>query len=385
MILIKGRLVTPDKVFKGTITIENGRVVDFGGQPSDKNKVYDFGDALVVPGFIDVHNHGIAEFGAFELDEIIGMSETEIKFGITSFLPGEASLTDEQYLQFGRNVRQAQKLVNGTGARIIGAHFEGPFINPDRKGGMDSAYLKPMNLRLCQRFIEEVGDVLKLMTLSPELQGSQEVIRLLKKNNCVVSIGHSNAERADLKRAFDSGLTHVCHLFNTFLRPEDIDTGVWEPGLAEEVLVNHTLNCEVICDMHHVHPTFVKLAIKMLAPDRFIAITDSLPGAGLPEGEYSLADGRVFTTKGGVARLLSNNTVVGSVITMNHTFANLVEKCNVDPIIASRFTSTNAARALGIDNELGSIEVGKQADIAVLDSQYNCIATFIGGCLLYKA
>ena len=123
----------------------------------------------------------------------------------------------------------------------------------------------------------------------------------------------------------------------------------------------------------------------MLAPDRFIAITDSLPGAGLPEGEYSLADGRVFTTKGGVARLLSNNTVVGSVITMNHTFANLVEKCNVDPIIASRFTSTNAARALGIDNELGSIEVGKQADIAVLDSQYNCIATFIGGCLLYKA
>ncbi len=125
------------------------------------------------------------------------------------------------------------------------------------------------------------------------------------------------------------------------------------------------------------------MSAKILGPDRFVAITDSLPGAGLPPGKYRMVDGREFSNGSGLARLTSNNTVVGSVLTMNRAFGNLVEACGLDPVMAVRFTSGNPARVLGLENEYGSISAGKCADLTVLDREYNCVATFLHGEMVY--
>ncbi len=384
MITITGRIVTPTETHAGTVRVEDGRIAQVGPDIPAEGKIHDFGDALVVPGFIDVHMHGITEFETFDVEAIVGSSLAELRFGTTGFLPTVASLTEQQYLQFGKNVRQAQEQAKGRGARILGGHFEGPFINPANKGGMDATRLGPMDVGRCQRYIDQAGEAMKLMTLSPELPGSEAVISLLRKHGCVISLGHSRASEDDLNRAVKAGLTQVCHLFNTFLRTGESEPGVWKPGLVERILANESLNCEVICDMHHVAPLYVKLAAKALGPERFLAITDSGRGAGIAAAQYVMVDGRKTTTHGGAARLLETGVLIGSVLTMNRAFANLVELCGIDLVSAGRFTSSNPARAMGIDADLGSLQVGKQADIAVLDGQYECLATFVGGQLLYE-
>jgi len=380
---VKGRIVTPTGVIDGCVALAGGRIVDVGPEARGGGEAYDFGPSLVVPGFIDVHMHGLGRHDVFEAADLVEVARLQATFGTTGFLPSVASLSMERYLEFGQNVRKAREAAGPEAARILGAHFEGPFINPEAKAGMDAAYLRPVDLGECQTYLDEAGDVLKLMTLSPELPGAVELIKLLRKQGVVASLGHSRAGKRELEAAMQAGLNHVCHLFNAF-EHAPMHAG-WQhpPNLAISILAGDRLNCEVVCDMFHVVPEYVRLAAKALGPDRFLAITDSLPGAGLEPGEYTMIDGREFTTREGVARLTSDGTVVGSVITLNRGFANLIQRCGIDPVTAARYTSTNAARALGLAERLGSIESGKQADLAVLDADYRCVATFLAGQMVY--
>ncbi len=383
MTTAKGKIVTPAGVVDGCVAFEHGRIVEIGPSVRSGSNGFDFGAALIVPGFIDLHMHGLGQFRVFQVSEIVEVAQLELSYGTTGFLPTIGSLPPEQYVEFGHNVCKAQKESGPRAAKILGAHYEGPFINPQGKGGMDEAYLRPVDLQECKEYIDQANGALKLMTLSPELKGGEALIKLLRKYNIVASLGHSRASEEDLRVAVKAGLRQVCHLFNAFERSSLRDGWQWAPGLLEHILVTNELNCELICDMFHVLPEYVKLTANMLGPNRFIAITDSMQGAGLRPGKYKMVDGREFTTEGPVARLTSTGTVVGSILTMNRAFANLVERCNLDLVTASRFTSTNAARALGISDRLGSIEVGKCANLAVLDSDYHCMACFVEGRLVY--
>ena len=383
MITVKGNVVGVEQAGKGAITLENGRIAQVAGTGGAKGKTLDFGDCWIVPGFVDTHTHGIGVHRMLGLDGLVGAAQVEPSFGVTSFLPSAGCLAEAGYVQFGDDVRVAQTLVQERGARILGCHFEGPFINPASRGGMELEYLRAMDGAECGRYIAAAGDVLKLMTLSPELDGGDEIIRLLRARGIVVSLGHSAAELADLTRALDAGVTHVCHLFNTFKKRE-MTGWQWEPGLLEHILVSDRLSCEVICDLQHVLPTYVQLAAKVLGPDRFVAITDGVQGAGLEPGEYQLHDGQEFSSRTGVARLVSDESeVVGSVLSMNRAFGNLIDACGMSVVVAARFTATNAARVLGLERELGSIEVGKRADIAVIDKDFECVVTFVDGKCVY--
>lgn len=381
---IKGRIVTPDGIVNGTITVDKGRITRVEPASATYREVLDYGSNLIVPGFIDVHLHGIGPYTLFGEEDIVGAAKLQLKYGTTAFLPTAASLTDMEYIEFANNTANAQKRAKGKGAEIVGSHFEGPFINPAKKGGMDADFLQPMSLENCRRYVET--GVLKYMTLSPELADSEDVIRHLVKNGVVVSLGHTKATREEMLHATAAGTSSVCHLFNTFDRTGEVEPGVWKPGLVESILVNEKLSCELICDMQHVLPEYVHLAEASLRPDRFIAITDSMTGAGLPPGDYQMVDGRWYSTKSGAGRLRDEplkNGLVGSVITMDRAFANLVEVCGFDPVAASRYTSTNAARLLGLDHEMGTIEPGRKANLAVLNDHYECVATFIEGEKLY--
>lgn len=383
---IGGKLVLPSGTFDGVLEIEDGRIARVlpGGTAAGRE---DFSGCLVVPGFIDVHMHGLARHDVFETDDMVGIARMQTRFGTTGFLPTAASLSRERFGAFGRHVRAAQRAADGRGARILGAHFEGPFVNPAAKGGMDEAFLRPVDLGECQWYLDESEGAMRLMTVAPELPGSMELIRLLRGHGVVVSIGHSRAAPAELGQAIDAGLSLVCHLFNAFEREGDDPAWPWRRGLLDAVLAERRLAAEVNGDMIHVRPEHVRLAVERFGPDRFVAITDSVPGAVLPPGEYKMIDGRRLSTASGAARLVSNGTLVGSAIAMDRVFANLVRHCGVDPADAARFTSTNAARVLGLAGEIGSLEPGKAADLAVLDAEadYRCVATFVGGQKVHEA
>ena len=384
MTTLSGRLVLPTGVNPGTLEIENGRIarIVLGQRPVTD---YSFQDHLIVPGFIDTHIHGLGHHGIFEIDDLLAISRMQVRYGTTGFLPTAASLPIGRFRAFGQNVLTASQANRDTpSSRILGSHFEGPFINPAAKGGMDPEYLRPVDLDECRSYLEITDGSMKIMTVAPELPGSSELIRLLRRHNVVVSIGHSRANREQLDTAVEAGLTMVCHLFNAFEREGDDKDWPWRRGLLDAILENPYLCPEVNCDMIHVRPEHVRLAIERFGPDRFLAITDSVTGAGFEPGEYQLTDGRVFSTREGVARLVSNGTMVGSIATMDRVFKNLVQQCGVSFEDAARFTSTNAARVLGFGETLGSIEVGKQADLTVLDTDFIPVATFVAGQKAYE-
>jgi N-acetylglucosamine-6-phosphate deacetylase len=384
MIKIRGNIVTPSAICKETIAVSNGRIISIADDKKSEGEFYDFGDAWILPGFIDVHMHGLHEFGMANAKDIIKVAQIEPSYGTTSVLPTAFCLSAEKYCEFGYNAIAARQEKGENAARIPGVHFEGPFINPERKAGMNADYLRPVNLDECRQYLDCLGNMLKIMVISPELAGSVDVIKYLCSHHIVVSLGHSNATDRELEAAQAVGLSHVCHLFNAFERTNLIDGWRWKPGLIDAILASDNLTCEVICDMFHVLPEFIKLAAKLLGPDRFVAITDCMPGTGLNPGEYILPDGRKYTTRDAVARLVPDGTVMGSILTMNKALRNLVEVCGFDIVTASKFTSTNPARVIGYDKIIGSIEVGKMADIAVLDDEFNCICTFIEGRKVYK-
>ena len=374
-----GKIVTPDKVKNGNVFIDAGRIAGIEFTDSSVGADHIFSNAYILPGFIDIHMHGQGDHGIFNVEDLVGIAKNQLQFGTTGFLPSAASLTEEKYIEFASNVKIAQSEVPQTSGRIFGAHFEGPFINPLRKGGMDADFLRLPDVSECKRYIDAAGDVIKIMTLSPELEGSNTIISLLKESKIVASLGHSSAIKEDLEEAVQAGLSHICHLFNTFEKEKNKDGWQWRPGLLEAILNNDAVTVELICDMKHVLPEYIKLAIRACGDDRIVTITDSMQGAGFNPGKYTMTDGREYSTFDGIGKLTSDGTIVGSVLTMDKAFANLVNICGLEIERVSRFTSANPAKVLGVDKDFGTIEIGKYADLAVLDFDLNCIATFIEG------
>ena len=315
------------------------------------------------------------------------MARLEPQYGTTAFLPTGAAMSIEQYVALGKNARQAIGKVKGQGARIPGVHLEGPFINPKSSGAMDATTRRPISLDEARIYVEQIGEMLKIFTFSPELDGGIELIQYLRSNGIVAALGHSIASGEQLSTFVDAGLSHVVHMLNTFVPSGEKEAGVLKAGLIEKILTNDALTCEFICDMQHVAPELVKIASGILGESRFIAITDSLCGAGLDDGIYSFPDGAPYRISDGVARLhggKQDGCLAGSVLTLNKAFANLVEICGIDPVLAAKYTSINAARLLGMDQKIGSLEPGKYADIAVLNQDYQCLATYINGNLVYQ-
>jgi len=382
---IQGRIVTPTEIFHGWMQIENGRIQQITPEPPESPAQFDFGDALVLPGFIDLHTHGLGEFEPLDAAGIAGMARLEPWYGTTGFLPTGAAMSTEQYIALGQNARTAQKRVQGHGAKIFGVHLEGPFINPQSSGAMDPSTRRPITLTEARMYVEALGDGLKILTFSPELDGGLELLHYLKTNGVTAALGHSVAEGERMAEFVTAGLRHVVHLLNAFVPSGEKEPGVLKAGLIEHILLS-PVTCELICDLQHVAPEWIKLAAKILGPDRFVAITDSLYGAGQPDGIYAFPNGGKYRVAGGVARLVEGRyagCLAGSVLTMNRAFGNLIG-CGIDPVLAAKFTATNAARVIGIEAETGSIAPGKWADLTVLDFNFQCLATFINGEIVYQ-
>lgn len=341
----------------------------------------------VLPGFIDVHLHGI--FRGDATPEMVNfMAEQAPQSGLTVMCPAMASDSPENMLAFIQKVRDLMRDPAPGSVKLAGSHLEGPYLDFAHRGGMNEIFLRDVNFDEIRSWLDEADNTLKIVTIAPEIPNGLAAVKLLADAGVRVSAGHTAMKVSDVEKFIAAGGSGICHLFDTFDgRP--VENGVSQVALADEVLVNDELFIELITDGFHVPPALLKLAVRAAGVDRIIGITDSLCGTGLPDGAFPMTDaGREFVLKNGdVCRLKDDPAViVGSCLTQSQAFYNLTERFRiVNEVDACKILSTNPARYLALENQNGRLQPGFCADITVLKSDKRSVrATVINGVGVYS-
>jgi len=402
-------LILPDRIATGqTLVVEDGRIVDIVSglrEVAAAEARIDCGGCLIAPGFIDVHVHGVAGVDVLDGAGAVDLVAAKLpRWGVTAFCPtsiacGPGDL-DRLLDQVG-DVRRAP-LARGR-ARVLPAHLESNFINPDYRGAQPATCLRsPVDgdparraagagadasppaegeddysardiLAVIDRRRADVG----VLTLASEIEGGLALTRALVASGLRVSLGHSGATFEQAQEAIAAGATQATHLFNRMRAMTHR-----EPGLVGAVLASEDIAAEIVCDGHHVHPAVMRVAISAKRPSRVMAITDGTAGSGLPVGSRARLGGRAITVAE-VARL-DDGTMAGSVATMDRVFACLVGACGLDLVSAAAMCATTPAREMGLHGT-GLIAPGAVADLVVLDSRLGVVETWVGGAVAWSA
>jgi N-acetylglucosamine-6-phosphate deacetylase len=403
-ILLAGAdVVLPDRVASGlTLVLEGDRIVDLvGGSPgaSPGDRRVDLSGHLVVPGFIDVHVHGV--FGADALDgpgAVAAIANRLPRWGVTAFCPTTTACSPAALDACLSEVAALRGAASGLAARVLPAHLESNFLNPAFRGAQPAACLRTgatiagapgagtsadepelqdftaaQILDVIDRRRADIG----ILTLAPEIDGGLDLVRRFSAMGIRVSLGHSGASYDEAQAAIAAGARGATHLFNRMGPMTHRD-----PGLAGAVLASEEVAAEIICDGHHVHPAMMSVAIAAKGTSRTLAISDGTAGSGLPPGSKVTLGGQPITVED-VARL-ADGTMAGSVITLDQAFARLVSACGLDLLSAAELCSTTPARELGLTG-LGVIAPGAIADLAVLDARLRVVATWVGGAEVWNS
>ena len=383
LLLKNAKIVLEDRVIEGDILTAGGIIRDIIEKGSSvkpealevKNSI-DLDGKYVVPGFIDVHIHG--SNGADAMDGTAEALKTISSYvatkGTTKFLATTLTSSKEELINVLKIAAELQnKEIDG--ATIFGVHMEGPYFDIEYKGAQNEKYMKPATEKEIKEYLDVKPGLVKLMSLSPHTEESIRTVKFLRENGVIVSVGHSAAKFNDVMKAIEAGLSHSTHTFNGM-------RGInhREPGVAGAALISDKVNAEVIFDKVHIHPEIVRLMLKAKGTDKVVCITDAMAATGLPNGDYKLGELDVYV-KDGQARLKSNDSLAGSVLTLDKAFRNVIELGY--PIYeAVKVTSTNAAKEFGLN--AGVIEIGKEADFAILDNSYNVDMTIVNGNIKYQ-
>lgn len=334
--------------------------------------------AIVLPGFIDEHVHGAGGADAMDgsCEALAKIADTLAEEGTTGFLATTMTQSPENITAALAAVKNFHENQNGKGARLLGAHLEGPFIAAAHKGAQPLEYVAKPSIPQFDKYNSACGDLIKIVTLAPEETGAEELIEHLSKLGIVASIGHTGAKYKDIERAIECGARHITHTYNAQspLHHREI-------GTVGSALLSDELSCELICDTIHVSVPAMKLLVKCKKKDKLILITDAIRAKGLSDGVSELG-GQTVYVKNGEARL-ADGTLAGSVLRMNRAVQNLVEKVGVSLTDAVDCATKNPAKSLGLFPETGSIEKGKRADFAVLSPAFDVIMTVRGGQIVY--
>jgi N-acetylglucosamine-6-phosphate deacetylase len=333
----------------------------------------------LLPGFVDVHVHGGGGHDAMSgtREALEGMSKFHARHGTTSFLATTVCAPEKELL----NVVRCAKEAAGSrmpGAELLGVHLEGPFLNVVRGGAQNPAYVRPMNPEEMQRYLDEAGGNVRLVTLAPELTGAEEIIRYLRSRDVTVSAGHTDATFEEMELAVRWGVTHVTHQFNG-QRPFHHR----EPGAAGAGLLLPELTIELIADGIHLHPGTIALAFAAKPEDRIAFVTDAVLCAGCPDGEYEL-EGLPVKLDDGAVMLLNGGGLAGSTLTMNRAFGNVLRFTGL-PMerVLPGFTHV-PARQIGMDRRKGKLQPGADADFILVDDDGEISRTFVRGVEVYS-
>ncbi len=335
---------------------------------------------VVLPGFIDMHIHGAGGSDAMDGTEeaVAHMADCLPKEGTTSFLATTMTQSPENIEQALQAIHRYSQSGNNPGsADVIGIHLEGPFVNPSKAGAQPVQYIINPDIELFKKWYEVSGHTIKQVTFAPEEPGGKELVELLVQEGIIPSIGHTGATYQEATEAIALGASQATHLFNqmTGLHHRDI-------GAAGASLMNENIYAELIVDGIHVSPEMVNLSLKLKGVDRTILITDAMRAKGLSDGKYDLGGQDVFV-KGKEARL-EDGALAGSILKMNDALKNMVAFTGCSLRDAVQMAAVNPAKQLNIYDKKGSVAVGKDADLVILDKDYQVRTTICRGKIAYR-
>lgn len=373
------RVCLPEKLVTGYIGMTNGEIVEIGeGEPSlQYDQEVDGNHQYALPGFIDGHIHGAA--GADTMD-----ATQESLHNMADWLPNEGTTTflattitqDNEAIEAA--LEQIHLFTNQAGeAELIGVHLEGPFVNPVKAGAQPLAHIRKPDTELFRKWQKLSGDKIKVVTLAPECDEDYELTQLLASEQITASAGHTDSSFQQIKDAAEQGISQLTHLCNQMNGIHHRDVGAVGAGFLLP-----TLRSELIADGIHVAPEMLRLIYQNVGAERLILITDSLRGKGLEDGTYDLG-GQAVTVKEGKA-LLPDGTLAGSMLQMKDAVRNMATFADVSVADIVMMTAENPAKQYGIYDRKGSLAIGKDADIVLLDDQLTLQATYCRGILAYQ-
>ncbi|WIM39408.1 N-acetylglucosamine-6-phosphate deacetylase [Paenibacillus sp. PK4536] len=381
--IIHGRVVTPTKVIEnGTVQVQDQTITYVGSTANapiwKEQTTYDAKSGLVIPGFIDIHVHG--GMGADFMDSDPHVLDTITSFhasqGTTALL---ATTMTAPHADIDHVLEQVYAYMqNGKmpGAQIEGVHLEGPFISPKWPGAQNPEHIVLPNIEWLEQWESRYPGLIKQLTLAPEREGALELISWLRQHDITAAAGHTDASYEEIMLAVEQGLNHAVHTFNAMTPLHHR-----KPGVAGAVLSTPAIHAEIIADGIHVHPAAVSILAQLKQQDNLILITDAMSAAGLGDGEYMLGDQPVKVLNGIATLPDDSGTLAGSRLTMIEGFRFLIQQVGLSILQASAAGSGNPARELGLYEQTGSLEIGKRADILVLNPDMELQHIFIKGLL----
>ena len=371
-----GTLVLPDHLEHDVhLVLNSGKIQDIIKTPSANAPIIDAGNHIVAPGFIDIHVHGA--MGSDTMDASAQSLTTMAQFfaahGVTSFLPTTMTAPSAEIASALAAVLAAVgQVMNKQGAgeaQILGAHVEGPFINPARCGAQSPEFMRPADPAEYLPWFE--SGVVKLITVAPEMPGVMALIADATRHRVIVAIGHTDASYEQAQTAFAVGANQCTHTYNAMRGLHHR-----EPGALGAVMANASVYAQLIADNIHVHPGAMAALYRCKGADKLVVITDAMEATGQGDGEFKLGAQRVFV-RDGIARLM-DGTLAGSTLTMDVAFRNTIAATGCSLIEASRMCSHTPACAIGLGERKGLIAPGYDADLVFLDQDLRVVRTWAG-------
>ncbi len=365
-------------ITKKTILIEDGKIVKILDECDNEDLIELTDDKIVVPGFIDKHVHGGNNSDGMysTLDDARNISKTIAAEGVTSYLITTMTQSKENITAALKNAKEFIESYNYEGAKPIGIHLEGPFISKKYKGAQIESCIVPCDVETFKYYQEVSGNYIKQVTLAYEENG-KELVNYLRDTKVVASLGHTDATCDQALEGVQEGITSFTHTYNA-MKPLHHR----EAGVVGAALLADEAYCEMICDLIHLNKNAIKVLYKAKGKDKLIAITDGIEAKHLPDGQYQLGGQPVYV-KNGEARLI-DGTLAGSTLLMNIGLKNIKDVLQLSYEDTINMATKNPAINLGIYKTKGSINVGKDADFAIIDKDFNIYMTICEGNIIFE-
>ncbi|MCK8817855.1 N-acetylglucosamine-6-phosphate deacetylase [Natroniella sulfidigena] len=375
--IINGKVIFPDKISEEKVIIFEDKIIDIVDQKKFDSKDLEIIDAqrnYVAPGLIDLHIHGAKGFDVMDgsMEALEEISNSIARSGVTAFLPTTMTMEFELIYQALEGIRRAMEK-DLDGAKILGAHLEGPFISSKYKGAQNSKYIKKPDYELIKDYL----DLIKIITYAPEEDEQFLFLNsVLENKDVVLALGHTDASYEEAAAAINRGVKHATHLFNAMSPLHHRALGV------VGAVMNSEISAEIIADNIHLNKAIYDLLSKIKQNDQLVLITDAMRAACLEDGVYDLG-GQKVEVKDNSARL-ADGTLAGSVLQMNQAVKNVYQNSDLSLNQVINFASLNPAKVINVDSERGSLEKGKYADLIMFDEDFEIVTTIIEGVVRYE-
>ena len=387
-IIKNGRVITPDGIIDGYVLYEDGKITETGTGDCmpQADEVIDAQGRYVSPGFIDIHTHGAggADYMDGTLEAYLTAARMSARHGATMVYP--TTLTSSNEVLFDTfDLYEQAVAANTEGAAFGGLHLEGPYFNPKQAGAQDPRYLRNPKPEDYLEILSRSNNIAR-WSFSPELDGAPEFAAELSKRGIIAAAGHTDATFEQCDEAYKNGCSLITHFYScisTIIRKNSYRTaGVMEYGYYQDGMA-----VEIIADGHHVPSSLLHLIVKVKGVDNVVLVTDSMRGAGMPEGPSilgGLADGQECIVENGVAKLLDRSGFAGSVCTADRLIRTMITigGCTLEQAV--QMASLNPARVMGVADRKGSLEAGKDADIVIFGDNVEVFATIVSGRKVYQ-